>query len=92
MTLRLTVVSLAVGGLVLAVAAATDLTLGRAAVLAPVLVVGLGAVAGLVVLWGRLAAQALREVRRPRLVLAAAAAVLGLLIGLTLLGVNLPHE
>lgn len=92
MTVRLVVASLFIGGLVLAVAAATDLTLGRAAVLAPVLVVGAGAVLGLLVFWGRVAVLSLREVRRPRLVVAAALGLVGVLVGLTLLGVKLPHE
>lgn len=92
MTLRLVAASLAVAALVLVVAAATNLTLGRAALLAPVLVVGIGALAGLLVFWGRVAALSLREVRRPGLVVAAAAGLVGLLVGLTLLGVKLPHE
>jgi hypothetical protein len=91
-SLKLASFSLFVGGVVVLVAAVTDLTLGRAAILAPVLVIGLGAVAGLLVFWGRVAAHSLREVQRPGLVIGAAAALVGLLVGLTLLGVNLPHE
>jgi hypothetical protein len=91
-TLRLTLVSLAVGAIVVVVAATTSLTLDRAALLAPVLVIGIGAVAGLIVFWGRVAAQNLREVRRPKLVVGAALGFVGLLVVLTLLGVNLPHE
>lgn len=92
MTARLTLVSLGVAAIVLVAAAATDLSLGRAALLAPVLVVGIGAVAGLAVFWGRVAAQNLREAKRPKLVIGAALGVVALLVALTLLGVNLPRE
>jgi hypothetical protein len=47
--------------LVLAVAWLTDLSLARAALLAPVLVVGVGAGVGLVVFWGRVAYASLRR-------------------------------
>jgi hypothetical protein len=60
--------------------------------LAPVLVVGLAAVLGLIVFWGRVAKQHLGEVRRPRLVVGIALGAIGLLVALTLLGVELPHE
>jgi hypothetical protein len=46
--------------LVLAVAAFTKLSLERAAVLAPVLVVSVGAIAFLIVLWGKVAYESLR--------------------------------
>jgi hypothetical protein len=92
MTFRLVGVGLAIGGIVLAVAAATSLTLARAAVLAPVLVVGVAAVLGLLVFWSRVALLSLREARRPRLVIVAALGFVGLLVALTLLGVELPRE
>ena len=41
----------------------------RAVYLAPVIVVGLAALLGLLILWGKVAVQSLRESRRPRLVL-----------------------
>jgi hypothetical protein len=47
--------------LVLAVAWLTDLSLARAALLAPVLVIGIGAGVGLVVFWGRVAYASLRR-------------------------------
>jgi hypothetical protein len=47
--------------LVFAVAWLTDLSLARAALLAPVLVVGVGAGVGLVVFWGRVAYASLRR-------------------------------
>ena len=45
--------------LIVAVAAFTDLSLGRAAVLAPVLVVSVGAIAFLIVLWGKVAYESI---------------------------------
>jgi hypothetical protein len=90
--LKVAVASLAIAALVVGIAAATELSLGRAALLAPVLVVGVGAVIGLTVFWGRVALLSLREARRPKLIVAAAVAFVGLLVGLTLLGVKLPHE
>jgi uncharacterized membrane protein YidH (DUF202 family) len=70
----------------------TDLSFERAVLLAPVLVIGLGAVAGLVVFWGRVGWESLRRSQHPRLVIAAVAALVLLLVGLTLLGVQLPRE
>ena len=56
--------------MVLALVVATALALGwsvqRAAYLAPVIVVGFAAVAGLLILWGKVAVQQLRETRRER--------------------------
>ncbi len=66
--------------------------LERAIYLAPVIVVGASAVAGLLILWGKVAAQSLRESRRPRLVLGLWVAGLALLVLLSVLGVELPRE
>jgi len=44
------------------------------------------------VFWGRVGWESLRKSRRPRLVLVAAFAFVGLLVLLTVLGVKLPHE
>jgi uncharacterized membrane protein len=60
------------------------------AILAPVIVVAVGCVVGLLLLWGKVAAQQLRETRRPRLVLALWVLGLGLLVLLSYLGVKLP--
>jgi len=60
------------------------------AILAPVIVVAVGAVVGLLILWGKVAAQQLRESRRPRLVLALWIAGIALLFVLSYLGVKLP--
>lgn len=64
----------------------------RAVYLAPVIVVGFAALAGLLILWGKVALQQLRETRRPRLVLALWLAAIGLIVLLTALGVELPRE
>lgn len=66
--------------------------LERAVYLAPVIVVGGAAVVGLVILWGKVALDSLRESRRPRLVVALWALGLALLVLLTVLGVRLPRE
>jgi len=81
---------------VLALVVGTAFALGwsveRAAYLAPVLVVGAAAVVGLLILWGKVAIQQLRESRRPRLVLALWVAGIALIVLLTFLGVKLPNE
>ena len=56
------------------------------------LVVGGAAVLGLLILWGKVAAEQLRESRRPRLVLALWLAGIALIVLLTVLGVKLPRE
>jgi hypothetical protein len=89
---RLFVASAAVTALVVVAVWVSDLSFQRAALLAPVLVIGLGAVAGLVVFWGRIGWDSLRRSRHPRLIAAGALAFVALLVVLTLLGVNLPHE
>jgi hypothetical protein len=91
-SLKLAAASVAVTALVLVAVWVTDLTLQRAILLAPVLVIGVAAVAGLVVFWGRVGLDSLRRARHPRLIVAAAFAFVLLLVGLTLLGVELPRE
>ena len=70
----------------------TDLSFERAALLAPVLVVGVAAAAGLLVLWGRIGLAHFRESRHPRAIVGAAVAIVAVALALTLLGVKLPHE
>jgi len=88
-TLRYLVASAAVTIVVLATVWITKLSLQRAILLAPVLVIGIAALAGLVVFWGRVGWDSLRRARHPRLIAAGAVA---LVIVLTILGVKLPHE
>jgi uncharacterized membrane protein len=64
----------------------------KAVYLAPVIVVGGAALVGLVLLWGKVAVNSLRESRHPRRVLAYWLLGLGLLVLLTVLGVKLPSE
>ena len=66
--------------------------LERAIYLAPVIVIGFAALAGLLILWVKVALQQLRETRRPKLVLTLWLVGLGLLVLLSVLGVSLPRE
>jgi hypothetical protein len=68
------------------------LKLERAFVLAPLLVVCFGAVAGLVVLWSRVVVESLRRSEHPRRIVAITAGCLALVALLTALGVELPRE
>ena len=82
----------AVLGLVSLTAWALSWPLEKAVSLAPVIVVGGAAAVGLVLLWGKVAVNSLRESRHPRRVLAYWLLGLGLLVLLTFLGVKLPSE
>jgi hypothetical protein len=79
-------------GLVVLTAWIMGWSVEKAVYLAPVIVVGFAAVAGLLILWGKVALQAIRDSRRPRLVVGLWLAGLALLVLLTLLGVELPRE
>lgn len=92
MSTRLFAASVAVTALVVLAVWITDLSFQRAALLAPVLVIGVGAVAGLVVFWGKIGWDSLKRSRHPRLYVAGGLAFVALLVALTFLGVNLPHE
>ena len=81
-----------IGVLVLFVAWLFDVSVAHVTLLAPVVVVVAAVVAGLGVFWFRAAADSIRESGRPRLVVAAIAAILALGIVLTVLGVELPRE
>jgi len=83
-------------GAVLILVLLTSLFMGwpleRAVYLAPVIVVATAALAGLLILWGKVAVQSLRESRRPRLVLGLWVGGIALLVLLSVLGVELPRE
>ena len=92
MSIRLAAASAAVTALVVVTVWLSDLSFERAVLLAPVLVIGVAAIAGLVVFWSRVGWDSLRRARHPRLIAVAAFGFVLLLVGLTLLGVNLPRE
>ena len=91
-TTRLAAASVAVTALVLVTVWLTDLSFERATLLAPVLVVGVAAVAGLVVFWGRVGLESFQASPRRRLIAVVTVLVVILLATLTLLGIELPHE
>ena len=66
--------------------------LERAIYLAPVIVVATAALLGLLILWGKVAAQSLRESKWPRLVLGLWVGGIVMLVLLSVLGVELPRE
>jgi hypothetical protein len=91
-TLRLAAAVPAVVGMVAVTAWWMGWPFERAVYLAPVIVVGFAAFVGLVILWGKVIVQQLRESRRPRLVLTLWLVGIGLLVLLSVLGVELPRE
>jgi hypothetical protein len=78
--------------LVLLVVWVFEVSIDRAAVLAPVIVVAFGAAAGVVVLWAKVGWEALQRRRRPWVVAGVVVAVLALMVALSLLGIQLPRE
>src|SRR5215211_3711101 len=83
---------LVTAALVLLVVLVFEVSLERAAVLAPVIVVAFGAAAAVVVLWAKVGWEALQRRRRPWLVAGIAAAIVALIAALSLLGLELPRE
>jgi hypothetical protein len=90
--LRLPLAALAVAAMVAVTALLMGWPLERAVYLAPVIVVGFTAAAGLLILWGKVAWQQLQETKRPRLVITLWILGIGLLVLLSILGVKLPKE
>jgi hypothetical protein len=83
---------LVTAALVLLVVGVFEVSLERAAVLAPVIVLAFGAAAAVVVVWAKVGWEALQRRRRPWLVVGIAAAVVVLIAALSLLGLELPRE
>jgi hypothetical protein len=90
--LRLPIAVVAVGAMVAVTALLMGWPLERAVYLAPVIVVGFAALAGLGMLWVKVIVQQLRESRRPKLIMALWILGIGLLVLLSVLGVKLPRE
>lgn len=90
---RLTALSIvAITAAALLVAWVYELSLENLLVLAPVIVVGAAAAAGLLVLWTRVGLEWLQASRHPRRVVVLLVAGLVLVAVLTVLGVELPRE
>ena len=64
----------------------------RVIVLAPVIVIGIGLVLGLMILLGRAFAQSVRESGHKRAIIAGLVVLAGAVVVLTYLGVELPRE
>jgi hypothetical protein len=90
--IRIPAALLTVLGLVVLTALVMGWSIEKAVYLAPIIVVGFAAAVGLLILWGKVAVQAVRDSRRPRLVLALWVAGIALLVLLSVLGVELPRE
>jgi hypothetical protein len=92
MSMRVAAATVAVTALVVAAVALTDLSFQRAILLAPVLVIGVAAAAGLLVFWGRVGWESFQASSHKRLIAVAVVATLVFFTVLTLLGVELPRE
>jgi len=64
----------------------------RYVILLPALIIGIGLIAGVLILLGRAFAATVRESGHPRLIVTGAVALLGLIVLLSYLGVELPRE
>jgi len=64
----------------------------RLIVMAPLIVVAVGVVAAVLILLGRGLVETVRESGHPRLIVGGLAALVGLIVLLTYLGVELPRE
>jgi hypothetical protein len=64
----------------------------RFLILLPALIVGIGLLAGVLILLGRAFAATVRESGHPRLILSGAVALVCLIVLLSYLGVELPRE
>jgi hypothetical protein len=64
----------------------------RYVILLPALIIGIGLIAGVLILLGRAFAATVRESGHPRLILGGALALIGAIVVLSYLGVELPRE
>jgi hypothetical protein len=64
----------------------------RVIIMAPLIVVAVGVVAAVLILLGRGLVETVRESGHPRLIVGGLAALVGLIVLLTYLGVELPRE
>jgi hypothetical protein len=64
----------------------------RVALLAPVIVVSVGAVVGLGLIWTRVVWESLQRQRHPARIVAIGLGAIALLVGLSILGLKLPKE
>jgi hypothetical protein len=64
----------------------------RVVILAPVLVIGLGVLAAVLMLLGRGLVETIRESGHPRLIVGGLVALAGVIVLLTYLGIELPRE
>ena len=92
MTQKVAIASVGVAALVALTAALLEWPLERAIYLAPLLVVGVLVVAGMLLFWVKVAVEQIRETQRPRLWAAVILGGIGLVAVLALLGVELPRE
>ena len=92
MATRYLAASAVVTAIVLVTVWLTNLSFQRAILLAPVLVVGVAAIAGLFVFWGRVGWDSFRRSRHRRAIAVGSVLVLAVLVALSILGVKLPHE
>jgi hypothetical protein len=92
MTRKVVIAAVVAVALVLFAAWVLVIPLERATALAPVIVFAAAALIGLGIFWTRVAAQQVRELEHPRRAVGIALGLVVLLIGLTVLGINLPKE
>jgi hypothetical protein len=64
----------------------------RALILAPAIVIGVGLIAAVLILLGRAFMDSVRDVKHKRFIWIGAAALVGVVVLLTYLGVSLPKE
>jgi cytochrome bd-type quinol oxidase subunit 2 len=83
---------LVTAGLVLLAMWVFELSADRAMVLAPVIVVAVGAAAGVAVLWAKVGWESLKRSRRPWLWVWIGAGAVVVIAALSLLGIELPRE